>query len=145
RGRLDGDLRAGLWRGAGSADGSGPRIRGWPPPDVRGPLRLSRLDVQDEAHAFRGHARAPRRRWTSIGPLRARSSSSPAGSGAPHPPASTRRAASSPAYAPRSTIAAGASSVEPARKSPRIVGTVSPWRRIGAHAQLIVCGAATYW
>src|SRR5205823_4820103 len=61
------------------------------------------------------------------------------------PRASTRRAAWSPAYAPMSTTAAGASSVEPASRSPSMPGTSRPWRATGPQAQLVDCGAATYW
>src|SRR5262249_12288065 len=57
----------------------------------------------------------------------------------------TRRAAASPAYAPTSTTAARASSVEPARRRPSIPGTSSAWRASGAQAQLVDWGAATYW
>src|SRR5262245_8655628 len=57
----------------------------------------------------------------------------------------TRRAAARPAYAPTSTTAARASSVEPARRRPSIPGTSSAWRASGAQAQLVDWGAATYW
>ena len=59
--------------------------------------------------------------------------------------ASAACAALRPAHAPMSTTAAGDSTVEPARNNPFTPGTSRPWRRTGAHAQLIDWGAATCW
>jgi len=50
-----------------------------------------------------------------------------------------------PGHAPMSDDRRPALDRRAGEKSPRIPGTVRPWRLTGAHDQLIVCGAVTYW
>src|SRR5262249_38635579 len=118
------------------------RARG---PADRGPRSRALRDPAAEASRRRGAAirrgarlrRPVRSAEAAVALLSGRAQAGSASS------ASASWAAARPAQAPRSTTAAGPSTVEPARKSPRTPGIESSCRRSGAQAQLIDWGAAT--